>query len=149
MAGRLARWTALPLRERMRVIGCAVGLPLIHASLAILGYRRTRRMVEHLSHRRARRTADACDIADARALARAADIAGHHGAVHATCLRQSLLVYGALRCKRLDPVLQLGVRPSSRAFEAHAWVELEGQHLLPVDAGHQPFVAPGARMDPG
>lgn len=147
MAGRLDRWIALSWRDRRRIIGCALGLPLIHASLSLFGYLRTRRWIESLSQTAAPHAANASELAGAQALAKAANIAGHHGAVHATCLRQSLLVYGVLRCNHLQPVLQLGVRPTGGAFLAHAWVELEGQHLLPMDEGHQPFIEPLSRTD--
>lgn len=140
MAGRLARWAALSWHDRTRLIGCAIGLPFIHASLAMLGYIRTRRWIETMSRRRSTHSASTAEIADARALAKAADIAGHHGAVHATCLRQSLLVYGVLRMKRLQPALHLGMRPAKVEFQAHAWVELEGQYLLANDEGHRPFI---------
>ena len=70
---------------------------------------------------------------------RLAAIAGRHGAVEATCLRQSLLVYGALRSRGLEPRLHLGLKPADGPFQAHAWVELDDQRLLPGDAGHLAF----------
>lgn len=147
MAGRLAKWAAMPWQERFRVVSCAVGLPGVHASLWLFGYARTRRLIESLSRRRRPRLASPSDLLEARALAKAAHMAGRHGAVHATCLRQSLLIYGVLRCKRLQPVLQLGMRPSDGPFQAHAWVELDGQYLLPADEGHRPFVSPAIGVD--
>lgn len=81
------------------------------------------------------------DIAYAKRIAELAAIAGANGPVEATCLRQSLLVYGWLRRKGLQPVLQLGVADARGAtFTAHAWVELEGERLRPGDAGHRAFV---------
>ncbi|RZA16741.1 MAG: lasso peptide biosynthesis B2 protein, partial [Proteobacteria bacterium] len=101
---------------------------------------RTRRAVERLSRHRAPHAASSAELTEAKNLARLANIAGRRGPVEATCLRQSLLVFGWLRRSGLDPILQLGLRDQDGPFQAHAWVELEGTRLLPVDAGHRPFV---------
>ncbi len=140
MGRRLAGWRALTWGERGRLIACAIGLASVHLALALLGYRRTHRIVEALSQRSDKRQANPEDIAAARRLARLAAIAGRYGAVHASCLRQSLLLYGWLRRRGFDPRLRLGVKPEQQGpFGAHAWVELEGQRLLPGDAGHAAF----------
>lgn len=138
---RLAGWSALSWQDRLRLIGCAAGLALVHAGLAAGGYVRTRRVIERLSRHATSRDANAAELAAAKHLARLAAIAGHHGAVEASCLRQSLLVFGWLRRRGLQPVLQLGLRDRQEPFQAHAWIELGGVRLLPVDAGHRPFVS--------
>lgn len=97
-------------------------------------------MIEWLSRHPMPHSVSAAELADAQHLARLAAIAGRHGAVEASCLRQSLLVFGWLRRRGLQPVLQLGLREREGPFQAHAWVELDGVRLLPVDAGHRPFV---------
>ncbi len=148
MGRRLARWRALDWRDRGRLSACAVGLGIVHASLALLGYARTRRVVESLSWHPGPHRADAGEIEDARALAQLAAIAGRHGLVETTCLRRSLLLYGWLRRRGLQPVLQLGVGEHTGPFQAHAWIELEGVALLPGDAGHRAFTRP-AHPAPG
>ena len=121
-----------------------MGLACIHASLAVLGYARTRRLVERASRHHQPRPATAAEIADAKALAELAAIAGQHGAVEATCLRRSLLLHGWLRWRGLRPTLLLGLptnapAPAAGDFSAHAWVELEDQRLLASDEGYRPF----------
>lgn len=142
MAGRLARWRALDGHERRRLLGCMAGLPVIHAGLAMFGYKRMRSIVERWSRHASPRSATGEEIADAQAMARLAAIAGRRGMVEATCLRRSLLLYGWLRRRGLRPQLQLGVPeapvPGAR-FQAHAWVELEGNPLLPGDTAYRPF----------
>lgn len=140
MGHRLARWAALCWSDRFLLFGCATGLALVHAGLCIWGYARTRRAVERVSRCPVPHSADPAELADALRLARLAAIAGRHGAVEATCLRQSLLVFGWLRRRGLQPILQLGLLEREEPFQAHAWVELDGIRLLPVDAGHRPFV---------
>lgn len=142
MRRRLARWRELDGRGKRRLLGCMLGLPLVHVALAAFGYKRTRSTIERLSRHADRRAASQEDVADARAMAELAAVAGRRGVVEATCLRRSLLLYGWLRRKGLRPVLQLGIpeKPKPGApFEAHAWVELEGTALLKADDGYRPF----------
>lgn len=141
---RLANWRALAWRDRRQLALYTLGLALVHAGLALTGYRNTRRTIEALSQCANRRPADHTDLEAARRFARLVAIAGRHGAVKASCLRQSLFVYGWLRRSGLEPRLQLGVKPSDGPFQAHAWVELAGERLLADDAGFQTFHAPFA-----
>ena len=141
MGHRLQRWRALDWRQRLRLVGCSLGLALVHASLALAGYARTRAMIERFSNHPYPRAATAAERADARDLARMAAIAGHHGAIEATCLRRSLLLLGLLRRRGLRPVLHLGMKEREGPFQAHAWIELEGSPLLPGDTGHRAFTA--------
>ncbi len=151
MGRRLDGWRALSWRERGLLFSCALGLTALHATLALAGYKRTRRVVEALSRRRQSHRANSEELANARQLARLAAIAGRHGLVDATCLRQSLLVYGRLRRRGLDPRFQIGIKPADGPFQAHAWVELDGVRLLPGDVGHRAFLQPhrglGAEAD--
>ena len=144
MGRRLQRWRALDERDRWRLIGCVVGLWFVHASLAVFGYGRTRRMIERVSRRTPARAAMSAEIADAQALARLAASAGANALGEATCLRRALLLHGWLRRKGLQPALLLGLpanaaAPAAGDFSAHAWVELEGVPLLESDAGYRPF----------
>ena len=145
MGRRLQRWRALDGRDRWRLIGCVVGLWFVHASLAVFGYGRTRRMIERVSRRTPARAATSAEIADAQALARLAASAGANALGEATCLRRALLLHGWLRRRGLRPALLLGLptnapAPAAGDFSAHAWVELEGVPLLESDAGYRAFV---------
>lgn len=139
MGRRLAGWRRLTWLERGQLLLCVPGLLTIHLLLAILGYRRTQRLVERLTRRASRRAATDADLAAARVLARLAAIAGRHSLGDATCLRRALLVHGWLRRRGLDPRLHLGIKPAEGPFQAHAWVELDGRRLLPADDGHRAF----------
>lgn len=137
MPRRLRAWRALSTPDKLRLLLCVALLPVVHTALAVLGYRRTRALVEALTRRRKQRTADQAAVDAARALARLAATAGRHGVVEATCLRQSLLIYGWLRLRGQQPTLELGVKDTSQPF--HAWVALGGCRLLPGDAGFIAF----------
>ena len=146
MGTRWNAWLALRAADKMRLLACVVGVAIVHASLAARGFVRTRRSIEALTRRRRPREASPHDLAAARQLARLAATAGRRGPVAATCLRQALLVHGWLRLRGLQPALQLGPTDiGTLQFQAHAWVELDGQRLLPVDAGHRAFVSASRR----
>ena len=142
---RLQRWGKLSARERLHLVGCVVGLWGVHASLALLGYGRTRRLIERGCVHPSPHPASAAEIADAQALARLAASAGANALGEATCLRRALLLHGWLRRRGLQPALLLGLPANAAApapgdFSAHAWVELEGVPLLESDVGYRPFV---------
>lgn len=142
MPGQWAGWQRLSWRDRRLMPLYMLGLAIVHAGLALWGYRQTRRAIEVLTRRDTRRDAAPLDLENARALARRVALAGRHGAVNASCLRQSLLIYGCLRRRGLDPRLELGVKPSDGALHAHAWVELGSERLSTGDDGFEPFQRP-------
>lgn len=144
MAGRLRGWRALTWRERAQFAALVPALAFVHVALAVLGYVRTRRMLERLSARSPRRQPDAADLAHAHRLAELAAIAGRHGLVTATCLRQSLVVYVWLRRRGLDPELKIGVRKEGEAFDAHAWVEMGQTSLDLVERSYQRLTSQAA-----
>ena len=147
MSRRLRGWWGLPGSERWTLLLMLAWLPVISLSLRLSGYMRTRRLVERFSPVKAPQTATALDLQSAERLAQLAAIAGRRGAVTATCLRQSLLVYGWLRRRGLAPEHVLGVRKLDDSFDAHAWVELQGIALGQSELAHQPFTA-GRRAVP-
>jgi hypothetical protein len=54
--------------------------------------------------------------------------------VDSRCLTQSLVLTHLLARRGIDTKLVIGVKPG-KDFAAHAWVELEGQPLLPTGEG--------------
>lgn len=143
MSGRLRAWWALPGSERITLLRLLLVLPLVSLLLRLSGYVRTRRLVECLSPIITPRTADAAELQSAERLARLAGITGRRGAVAATCLRQSLLVYFLLRRRGFGPELKLGVRKQNGRFDAHAWVELQGRPLAQDRLDHVELIGPG------
>lgn len=142
MAGRWNGWRSLNWAERGQLLLISLGLPLIHGAIAIVGYQRTQHWLQRRSIHPAAHVASPSDLESAQRLAHLISIAGRHGPISATCLRQSLLLYGLLRRRGLQPDLRLGVRKQAEAIDAHAWVELEGQALAPTPIQHQAFPKP-------
>jgi hypothetical protein len=143
MGRRFARWLELKPGERWLLLGLMMALPVIAALLRVFGVVRTRRWLVQSSGNATPRTANSDDLQSAERLARLTDIAGRRGAVTATCLRQSLLIYWLLRRRGFAPELKIGVRKEQAAFDAHAWVELAGIALGQADLAHSPFPEKG------
>lgn len=145
---RLRQWRRLPPDLRRQLWIFWAGLPLVSASLRLLGYQRTLAWADRWSHSPATRPASSDDLAYGQQLARAAALAGRHGLIHATCLRQALLVYVLLRRRGLAPVLKLGVRRQGTTPDMHAWVALEGVALGESALAHTEFQIPTGHAAP-
>lgn len=146
MAGRWNGWRSLTWAERRQYLFITLGLGFVHVALAIVGYQRTKQWLEARSRHANARAVTETELQSAHRLAHLASIAGRHGAISATCLRQSLLLYWILRRRGLQPVVRLGVRKSAgAALDAHAWVELDGHPLATAPIQHQPFAIPDRR----
>lgn len=134
----LARWWALPARERILFAFLLVALPLTSACLRVLGYRRTLAFIEARSHVPTRHVATAAERNLAHRLAKLLAIAGRRG-LRATCLPQALLLHLLLRRRGLDPQLKLGVRQTETGPDMHAWVELDGESLDSASSTYATF----------
>jgi hypothetical protein len=130
---RREQWRSLAPAERRLLPWLAALLPLVGAALRLLGYHRTRALLERLSRPPQRPIpADpgATTTADtAQRLARLVGIAANHGPYRATCLRQSLALWWLLRRRGIPAELRIGVRKQQGELQAHAWVEHQGQAL--------------------
>ena len=82
------------------------------------------------------------DIAmeQARATARMVSLAARYGPYRATCLKQSVVTLWLLRHQGIPCDLRIGVRREFNPFEAHAWVEYQGEALNEGPDIHQRFV---------
>lgn len=139
MIHRIRQWRELPSTEQRELLAYALLLPMIGASLRLLGLRRTQAALHRFTERATCRDADPDILQSAQRSARLAAIAGRHGAVKTTCLRQALAVETVLRHAGLRPVLRLGVDRRGESPDMHAWVELQGHALGQAELRHRPF----------
>lgn len=112
--------------DRGRLAQSLVLLPLVGASLRVLGFGRTRALLTRLAPPPRE---GAAGEGRARATARLVEAAAREGPYRANCLRRSLVLWWLLRRQRVPAELRLGVRKRDGSFEAHAWVELDGRAL--------------------
>jgi len=59
-----------------------------------------------------------------------------HGLVRASCLEESLTLWWLLAKQGIESDLRIGVRKAEGSFEAHAWVERNGDALNEPEARH-------------
>lgn len=141
---RVRQWRALRVSARLLLLAMLVLLPLLSASLKLLGFGHTKSVLDRITGLRAGRAAVPADLAAGEQWARLAAIAGRRNLIRTTCLRQSLLVYTLLRARRLRPLLKIGVRRQGTLPDMHAWVELDGIALGQATLMHAAFEATGA-----
>ena len=139
MFRRFRKWQALPKAERKALLSMMLAMPFLELALRLFGYGRTRRWIERRTQHSAARAAIEPDAMGGERVAQLATIAGNHGLIHATCLRQSLLVYGLLRWRGLTPDLVIGVQRTSPTPDMHAWVILNGVPLAQDTLQPVPF----------
>lgn len=73
--------------------------------------------------------------------ARMVSIASRYGFYRPNCLQRSLVLWWLLRIQGIESDLRIGVRKEEGRFEAHAWVEYEGEILNDRRDIHQHFAA--------
>ena len=124
--------------------GLLIGLPVVTTSLRLFGLVRTGKLLRHASANAGVNSPQSADIQNAERLAQLAATAGRRGPITLTCLRQALLVEYVLRRRGFAPELKIGVRKQEGAFDAHAWVELQGVALGQSELVHLPFANSGS-----
>lgn len=64
-----------------------------------------------------------------------------HGLYSGNCLSRSLMLWWLLRRQGVDSALRIGVRTVDGQFQAHAWIEYQGQPLHEIQDVHQHYTA--------
>jgi hypothetical protein len=131
----------LPVSERRILAAAAILLPCTTVGLRLFGFKRWSarlsrwaqrcqwgRITEDESHS-IRRTVQLMAIA--------VRYAPHRG----TCLSQSLTLWWLLRCQGIESDLRVGVRSVGEQFQAHAWIEYQGQPVNEMQDVKSRFVA--------
>ncbi len=117
----------------------AILLPMIRVSLRNRGYNKTfaslqKRLSPALGE-------PAASVEQARKTTRMVRAALHYSLLHFTCLEESMGLWYMLRSQGISPQLRIGVRKTNGKFEAHAWVEHNGEALNQPEATHQHYAA--------
>jgi hypothetical protein len=117
------------------LVTCFTLLAATRAGLSLLGLQRTLGLVKRVTGRSRAGVARGSATETARAVATAA--AFFPG--RAVCLEQSIALYLLLRRRGFHAALRIGVQPYP--FQAHAWVELDGEPLNETEEMVRKFVA--------
>jgi hypothetical protein len=136
-------YRALPYQEGAFVRAAAVGLVETWMGLRLLGFRRWKRIVVNRvaegggSSESARLTPSL----SAERIAQLASGTARNLFLRTNCLEQSLVLWSLLRMRGYAADLKFGARKEAGEFEAHAWVEMQGNALGEDREEHQHYAA--------
>ncbi len=155
--GKWRRYRRRPPEDRRLILRAALILPLTEIGLRLFGFRRWKQLIEKFSRPAPAPQSLPADLQRETALraARAVRSVELHGPASPNCLERSMTLWWLLRHEGVDPELRIGARKEGGKFEAHAWVELDGQVLNDGAEVHQhyarfdaPIVAAAAESHP-
>ena len=120
---------ALSLHEWWVITTAMVLLPGVALLLHMVGYRRTKAFMDRLVFVRSIRSNEV-ELENGHVIAKMIAVAAAHGVYHANCLNQSLVVWWMLARRHTHSEIRFGVpKLPQDSFEAHAWVECNGEAL--------------------
>lgn len=147
----LRRFNALESEARGLLVRAAVLLPVISLCLRIRGFRFAQGVLHKLSPATEKpaqsgslasaQSADSAIAAKVLLTARMVRAAARYSLVRATCLEQSLTLWFLLRRQGMAAELRIGARKVAGKFEAHAWVECDGEALDQAKDVHRHYAA--------
>jgi hypothetical protein len=137
---RLRRFSALERPARGLFLRAAVLLPLMSLSLRLRGFRKTQAFLQKILST-SNNEADSSAPSRAELTVRMVRAAVRHGVGHPTCLEESLALWWLLGRQGIASELRIGVRKQDEKFEAHAWVEREGNALNEPESLHAHYAA--------
>jgi hypothetical protein len=136
------RYKALDSQSRAVFRRAAVLLPLVRTSLRLRGYNKTYASLEkRLGPGVPTPVATAEAPVQLQSTCRMVRAAVHYSLVKFTCLEESLTLWFLLSQWGIPARLRIGVRKDDGKFEAHAWVEHNGEALNQPEALHQHYAA--------
>jgi hypothetical protein len=145
------RFLKRPPDERSAILRAMIFLPLIEIGLRTFGFRRLTEMIarfpagSYSSH-----SPLTSPQQEGLIIMRAVRSAELHGITTPNCLERSITLWWLLRRAGIPSELRIGARKNDSRFEAHAWIELDGQVLNDspeVHAHYARFDAPIAAAD--
>jgi Transglutaminase-like superfamily len=145
---RFRRFSVLDPEARMLFFRAAALLPFVGMSLRTRGYKKTQAW---LQKRLESRSTSALAAGSAGELVhrtcRMVRAAEHHGLTRATCLEESLALWYLLGRQNISSRIRIGVRKQAGKFEAHAWVEYEGEALNQSEELHRHYAPFASEFD--
>jgi hypothetical protein len=138
----LQRYRALDPASQRTFRRAAILLPLVRWSLRLRGYGQT---FASLQKRVLSQPGRAENQPEAREkvhiTCRMVHAALRYSFAQYTCLEESLTLWYLLRKQGIAACLRIGVRKENGKFEAHAWVEYDGEALNQDEAMHRHYAA--------
>lgn len=122
---------ALSLEEWRLLVTAMAYLPLNSLLLQKFGFSRTQQLLRSRSPQKTTYQDIYSDpLAESRKVARMVLIARNYGFYRANCLNMSLVLWSLLQQRGIDSGIRFGVNIDESNFNAHAWVEYQGNPLI-------------------
>src|SRR5262245_52799175 len=141
MWARLRRFRALPADAKNDFVRAALLMPLIRISLWLRGFRSTQKSLQARMGREGAALSDAATTREVQRVCRMVLAAGRHSFMRGTCLERSLTLWWMLARRGITSQLRIGTRKSEGKFEAHAWVERNGEVIGEPEGTHLHYAA--------
>ena len=148
LAQNIRRFLALHPADRRLFMQAELLFILVGPGLKIIGLRRCQRLLQRLVTRQRPMPAPADAPTSARRTVTMMRMAARHTLGQPTCLPQSLVCLALLRRQGIEGDLRIGTRRDGGKFEAHAWVEYQGQVLNDRPDVRQRFAPFNQPIDP-
>src|SRR5215469_7156517 len=133
MMRRWRRFRRLSRFERGIVLEAAAGLLIAWLAVRLLGFRICRAVFKDAgTSARNSKALEANSLNIARRIAHLEAVTAVNLFFRASCLEQSLVLCRMLRRRSMNAAIRIGARKEGDRFEAHAWIEMEGNV---VDSG--------------
>ena len=135
------RLRALSSNERRTLLHVWVLLPATALGLRLFSFKRCQSALASRVGNETDNVYESLDekIERARSIARMVRVAAARGLYRANCLPQALVLWWLLKRQGIESDLRIGVKRSAPAFEAHAWVEINGIALNEAADLHERF----------
>jgi len=120
----------------------AILLRLVRWSLRLRGYGKTYTSLQKRLHPQAPGAETRPEVRDeVQVKCRMVRAAVRYSLAQFTCLEESLTLWFLLRKQGIPACLRIGVRTENGKFEAHAWVEHDGEALNQPEEMHRHYAA--------
>lgn len=134
------RYRTLDFEARKLLWRAVALLPLISCSLRLRGFQKTKEKLQRkILLSLARNTAKENTSEAVQKTCRVVRAGAHYGIVRPTCLVESMALWYLLQRQGIPVILRMGVHKLPDRFEAHAWVEYEGEALNQTEELHRHY----------
>jgi len=138
MNKQLTQLKALSAEEWQVLLTSMALLPLIALALRWKGYKWTRAFLQQRIPQ-GKNLPPVDELSTAQSVARIVSITAKHGPYQANCLKRSLVTWWLLQRRGIAAELNIGVNTDATDFNAHAWIEINGNALMEADDVREQF----------
>jgi Transglutaminase-like superfamily len=125
----------------MEYVRATLLIPLIRMSLRLRGFRATQKSLRMRIGLDVSALSESAAEAKTKQVCRVVLAAARHSPMRVSCLERSLALWWLLARRGIATRLRIGARKSGEKFEAHAWVERNGEAIGEPEGAHFHYAA--------